>query len=99
MSAASAATVITVPRDTQLPEPIIVRAEGSSIAPADFGHVVLDVEPLASAVVILDYVGSATYADNVEIRVGDQGHLTVVSLVRLGTRRCSPVGAPRAGRT
>jgi len=80
MSAASAATVITVPRDTQLPEPIIVRAEGSSIAPADFGHVVLDVEPLASAVVILDYVGSATYADNVEIRVGDQGHLTVVSL-------------------
>jgi Fe-S cluster assembly protein SufD len=80
MSAAEAATVITVPRDTQLPEPIIVRIEGSSIEPADFGHVLLDIEPMASAVVILDYVGSATYADNVEIRVADQGHLTVVSL-------------------
>jgi Fe-S cluster assembly protein SufD len=80
MSAASAATVITVPRDTQLPDPIVVRVEGSSIESADFGHVVLDIEPLASAVVILDYVGSATYAENVEIRVGDQGHLTVVSL-------------------
>jgi Fe-S cluster assembly protein SufD len=30
--------------------------------------------------VVLDHVGSATFADNVEVRVGDQGHLTLVSL-------------------
>ena len=30
---------------------------------------------------MLDHVGSATYADNLEIKVGDQGHLTVVSLL------------------
>ena len=80
MSAARTATVITVPKDTQLPEPIIVRAQGTSVASTDFGHVFIDIEPMASAVVVLDYVGSATYADNIEIRVGDQGHLTVVSL-------------------
>ncbi len=75
------ATVITVPHDTKLTEPVVVRAHGSSAASADYGHLFLDVEPFASAVVVLDHVGSATYADNLEIRVGDQGHLTVVSLL------------------
>ena len=80
-SAAATATVLTVPQDTQLTEPIVVRAHGSSAAGADFGHILLEVEALSSAVVVLDHVGSATYADNLEIRVGDQGHLTVVSLL------------------
>jgi Fe-S cluster assembly protein SufD len=75
------ATVLTVPRDTRLTEPVVIRAHGSSDDAADFGHVFLDVEAFASAVVVLDHVGSATYADNLEIRVGDQGHLTVVSLL------------------
>jgi Fe-S cluster assembly protein SufD len=79
-SAASTATVITVPHDTQLTEPVVVETRGSSIADADFGHLLIDVEALSSAVVVLDHLGSATYADNVEIRVGDQGLLTVVSL-------------------
>ncbi|MCZ3388683.1 MAG: Fe-S cluster assembly protein SufD [Actinomycetia bacterium] len=80
-SATATATVLTVPQDTQLTEPIVVRAHGNGSAGADFGHVLLQVEALASAVVVLDHVGSATYADNLEIRVGDQGHLTVVSLL------------------
>ena len=79
-SAAPTATVITVPHDTQLTEPVVVETRGSSIVDADFGHVLIDVEALSSAVVVLDHVGSATYADNVEIQVGDQGLLTVVSL-------------------
>jgi Fe-S cluster assembly protein SufD len=80
-SAAATATVLTVPRDTQLTEPIVVRAHGSGATGADFGHVLIELEALSSAVVVLDHVGSATYADNLEIRVGDQGHLTVVSLL------------------
>ena len=81
-SAAATATVLTVPHDTQLTEPIVVRAHGNGAAGADFGHLFLiEVEAFASAVVVLDHVGSATYADNLEIRVGDQGHLTVVSLL------------------
>jgi Fe-S cluster assembly protein SufD len=75
------ATVITVPHDTKLTEPVVVRAHGSNAASADYGHLFLDIEPFASAVVVLDHVGSATYADNLEVRVGDQGHLTVVSLL------------------
>ena len=76
-----AATVLTVPHDTQLTEPIVVRSHGNGTPGADFGHLLLQVEALSSAVVVLDHVGSATYADNLEIRVGDQGHLTVVSLL------------------
>ncbi|HEX5016135.1 MAG TPA: Fe-S cluster assembly protein SufD [Actinomycetes bacterium] len=79
-TAAEAATIVTVPRDTQLTEPVVVRAEGRSADEADFGHVLIDVEPLSSAVVVLDHVGSATFADNVEIRVADQARLTIVSL-------------------
>jgi Fe-S cluster assembly protein SufD len=80
-AAADAATVLTVPHDTQLAEPIVVRAHGNGTSGADFGHLLLQVEALSSAVVVLDHVGSATYADNLEIKVGDQGHLTVVSLL------------------
>lgn len=80
-SAAETATVLTVPHDTQLTEPIVVRAHGNGAVGADFGHVLLEVAALSSAVVVLDHVGSATYADNLEIRVGDQGHLTVVSML------------------
>jgi len=48
--------------------------------PASFGHVLVEVEPNASAVLVLDHSGSATYADNVEFSVGDGGSLSVVTL-------------------
>jgi Fe-S cluster assembly protein SufD len=75
------ATIVTVPHDTQLTDPVVVRAHGNGASGADFGHLQVHVEPLSSAVVVLDHVGSATYADNLEIKVADQGHLTVVTLL------------------
>lgn len=80
LSAATTATVVTVPQGVALTEPIIVRTEGVSADAAAFGHVLLDIEPFATAVVVLDHVGTATYADNIEIKVGEQANLTVVSL-------------------
>jgi Fe-S cluster assembly protein SufD len=41
---------------------------------------VIDVRPFASATVVLDHGGSATYAGNVELKVGDSASLTFVSL-------------------
>jgi Fe-S cluster assembly protein SufD len=40
----------------------------------------VDVGPLASATLILDHRGSATYADNVELSVADGASLSVVSV-------------------
>ncbi|MGZ4593760.1 MAG: Fe-S cluster assembly protein SufD [Actinomycetes bacterium] len=72
------ATVVTVPKETETSRPTVVslRGEGGTA----FGHVLIELEPFSKAVVVLDHSGSATYADNVEIIVGDGAHLTLVSV-------------------
>jgi Fe-S cluster assembly protein SufD len=60
--------------------PSTVSVRGDDPAGAAFGHLVIEAGPQAQATVVLDYTGSATYADNVELIVGDGAALTVVSL-------------------
>jgi Fe-S cluster assembly protein SufD len=74
------ATVISVPRGAVASRPTTVVVRGDAAAGAAFGHVLVDVGSMAEATVVLDYSGSATYADNVELIVGDGASLTVVSL-------------------
>ena len=59
-------------------EPVVLRFEGTGAT--SYGHVVIDVEPFAEAVVVLDHVGSATHSGSVEVRIGDGASLTLVSL-------------------
>jgi Fe-S cluster assembly protein SufD len=75
------ATVVSVPAelDAEGTTWITVRGEGAD-AGAAFGHTVVEVGANARATVVLEHVGSATYADNVEFVVGDGAQLTVVSL-------------------
>jgi Fe-S cluster assembly protein SufD len=79
-AAAAGATVVTVPKETVASRPTHIRVTGRGTTEATAGHTVIDVEPYGRAVVVIDQRGSATYADNVEIRVADGGDLTVVSL-------------------
>jgi Fe-S cluster assembly protein SufD len=74
------AMVITIPAETQADQPTVVSVRGESAEGAAFGHTLIDVGANAKAAVVLDHSGSATYADNVEIVVGDGASLTVVSL-------------------
>ena len=74
------ATVISVPAGLESDTPTLVSFRGESAEGAAFGHTVIDVQPNARAVVVLEYAGSATFADNVELVVGDGASLTVVSL-------------------
>ena len=54
------------------------------------GTPLIDVKPNARAVVVLEYTGSATYADNVELVVGDGASLTSWSACRRGPMmRCT----------
>ena len=78
-AAAAKATVITVPKDAVASRPTFVTVTGTESSPTA-GHLIIDVQPYGRAVVVIDQRGSATYADNAEIRVGDGGDLTVVSL-------------------
>jgi Fe-S cluster assembly protein SufD len=79
-AAVTEATVITVPKDTTATAPTYVRVTGTDASVATAGHLVIDVQPYGRATVVIDQSGSATYADNVEIHVGDGGDLVVVAL-------------------
>jgi Fe-S cluster assembly protein SufD len=74
------ATVITVPAEHVPSRPTVVTVRGQDTGGAAFGHLLVDVQPMAQAVLVLDHAGSATYADNVELVVGDGASLSVVSL-------------------
>jgi len=74
------ATVITVPREAVASRPTVVTLSGKDASAAAFGHIVVELQQFAEAVVVLDHRGSATYAGNVELLVGEGARLTLVSL-------------------
>jgi Fe-S cluster assembly protein SufD len=79
------ATVITVPAEADASRPTVVtvtgmKREGEVGGGTGYGHLLVQAEPFSRAVVVLDHRGSATYADNVELVVGDGALLSVVSL-------------------
>ncbi len=74
------ATVLTVPARAVASRPTVVTLRGEGSDGAAFGHLVVDAGAESEAVVVLDHVGSATYADNVEVVAGDAARLTIVSL-------------------
>jgi Fe-S cluster assembly protein SufD len=74
------ATVVSVPDEAEISEPVVISVRGESAEGVAFGHTLIEVGANARATVVLDHSGSATYADNVEIVVGDGASLSVVSL-------------------
>lgn len=79
-AAFSEATIVTVSPGVVASRPAVVNVVGESAEHGSAGHVVVEVGANASAVVVLAYSGSATYADNVEFVVGEGASLSVVSL-------------------
>jgi len=79
-SSFASATVVEVPAGTELSEPVTIAVKGLDPWQTSFGHLVIDVGREASATVVVDYLGTATHADNLEVRVGDGGRLTLVNL-------------------
>lgn len=77
-SSFNSATVVTVGRDTQVAEPVNITVAGPGDGAVAYGHLQICVEELGEAVVVIDHRGSGTYADNVELIVGDAARLTVV---------------------
>ncbi len=43
-------------------------------------HLVVEAKAFANATVVLDHIGDAALAENIEIIVGDEAHLTVISI-------------------
>ena len=74
------ATLITVPGDTRIDEPVVVTVAGPGADQVAYGHLQVRVEQFAEAVVVVDYRGSGGYAENVEFVLADGAKLTLVAV-------------------
>ncbi|MFF4155399.1 Fe-S cluster assembly protein SufD [Streptomyces sp. NPDC001678] len=72
------ASVVSIPKDTVLSEPVRISVRGQG--GVAFGHQVVEIGAFAEAVVVIDHTGDATLAANVEYLIGDGAKLTVVSV-------------------
>ncbi len=72
------ASVVSVPKETVLAEPVRISVHGEG--GTAYGHLQVEVGPFAEAVVVLDHTGDVTLAANVEYVIGDGAKLTVVSV-------------------
>ncbi|WP_411140859.1 Fe-S cluster assembly protein SufD [Streptomyces sp. x-80] len=72
------ASVLTVPKETVLAEPIRIAVHGEG--GTAFGHQVIELGAFAEAVVVIDHTGDAVLAANVDYLLGDGAKLTVVSV-------------------
>ena len=72
------ATIVTVARDTEVVDPIEITVSGPGEGAVAYGHLQIRIEELSRAIVVVDLRGSGTYADNVEIIVGDSAGVGVI---------------------
>jgi len=85
---AGGAVLISVPKGVELDEPVLVRLhgrpdgrlDGQGRADTVWGHVVLDIGALSRATVVVEHTGSARYAGNLSVLVGEGAQLDLVSL-------------------
>ncbi|MGZ4554699.1 MAG: Fe-S cluster assembly protein SufD [Mycobacteriaceae bacterium] len=74
------ATVVSVAANTEVDEPVTLTMTGPGVDQVAYGHTQVRLEPFARAVVVIDQRGSGTFAENLELVVGDSAHLTVVTV-------------------
>ncbi|MFF0655265.1 MULTISPECIES: Fe-S cluster assembly protein SufD [Micromonospora] len=77
---ADGALLVRVDRDAVVEQPVRLRVVGENAEALAFGHTFVEVDRFAEATVVIEHVGSATLADNVEVSVGDGAKLTLVTV-------------------
>jgi len=71
---------IDVPADTELTEPVLITVTGRGDEQAIGRNILVNAGARSKATVVLRFEGSATWADTVEIVVGDGAQLTYVTV-------------------
>ncbi|MGO3327637.1 Fe-S cluster assembly protein SufD [Gordonia sp. (in: high G+C Gram-positive bacteria)] len=79
-SSFTTARVVTIAKDAQVEDPIVVTLDGPGAGEVAYTHLQIRAEAFSKAVVVLDQRGSGTIGENVEIISGDGAHLTVVNV-------------------
>ncbi len=71
---------IDIPAELELDRPVMVTLTGEGTDQPVFGHIVITVGAYANATVVLEHLGSATYASSISVLVGDGAQVTFVGL-------------------
>jgi Fe-S cluster assembly protein SufD len=71
---------LVAPKNTELTAPFQVGITGRGADRRGNGHIVLETKESSSATFVLNHTGSAQYAQNVEMIVGDNSQMTVIAL-------------------
>ncbi|WP_446210532.1 Fe-S cluster assembly protein SufD [Micromonospora sp. IBSANI012] len=74
------ALLVEVARDAVVAAPVTLRVVGDGAEGLAFGHTFVDVGRFAEVTLVLEHVGSATLADNVEVSVAEGAKLTLVTV-------------------
>ncbi|OZD59199.1 Fe-S cluster assembly protein SufD [Rhodococcus sp. 06-1460-1B] len=77
-SAFTEATIVSIPNEVEVAEPIEITIDGPGVDHVAYGHVQIRLGTFARATVVIDQRGSGTYAENVEFVLGDSSQLHVV---------------------
>jgi Fe-S cluster assembly protein SufD len=78
--AAGQAVLVSVAPDAVLAGPALIRVVGGGAEGVAYGHTFVEIGRFAEATVVLEHVGSATLADNVEVSIADGAKLTLVTV-------------------
>src|SRR5690606_1824413 len=74
------ALYLRAPRGKELAEPFTVVMNGRGAERRGNAHIVLETEEASTATCVLDHTGSARFAENVELIIGANSQMTVISL-------------------
>ncbi|MGW6333248.1 Fe-S cluster assembly protein SufD [Nocardia rhamnosiphila] len=74
------ATILSVGKETEVAETVVVRITGPGEGKTAYGHLQVRLAEFAVATVVIDQRGSGTYAENIEFVLGDSAKLTVVAV-------------------
>ncbi|AMY55639.1 FeS cluster assembly protein SufD [Rhodococcoides fascians D188] len=77
-SAFTEATIVSIPNEVEVTEPIEITIDGPGVDHVAYGHVQIRLGTFARATVVIDQRGSGTYAENVEFVLGDSSQLHVM---------------------
>jgi len=79
-AAASSVYEVTIPADALIEQATVIRFTGLDVEHAAAGHLLVRAGAFSKAVVVVDYAGSATWAENIEVVLDDGAQLTFVTV-------------------
>ena len=82
---AEQAYLVTIPSDAKADCEVQIGINSESDSPSAL-HVIIEAKPFARGTVILDHKGDAVLGENVEIIVGDEAEITVISIQDWNTK-------------